>query len=616
MLKKQPKTVLVKEFKFLLSSTMVKRNTNFKQMFLADHSLINDVINSKSQSIYNNTNNLAYTPNQNQSCTECINSRDLKTLPFPETIKDSNGNIDTLIRDGSSSSSESSSDDENDDNHYNSNNQIMIQPSSLNTNIDTNYTPSNQRITQPQSNGENIYNSLNQRLIHPLQNFSSSSSSNESETENLDRNHNGDTPSDDFNQDNSNAYAADSSQTEMDITDNRNQQNDVSSNGEEQFTTPLPEDEFMDMTNVPNISQHRRPNNKMKRLKSKTRKKFATLQNSRNKEVAIKRNQGAYKIRKPNDDGDDRFNTPVPPEEFMDINIPVSTKGNSKEEDFDNQIKKTKRVLPSRTRRQQERKKKLKLLKLKNQRLKQLYYENKNQIMENEKPPKDASMNENDNDVSMLDDGSKNQILKNDNEQRDDRVSEYVDVDTKLNNDGQKNKTSISKTPTIRLKKFAYGTLPEQENINKPQIRVAKFADQDLIKDKGNLMNKLKYLCELCKMQFPKYSSLQQHLKENHEKKQYKIDFPDAGKYLALARKVKHKNDGNKFFYENFDSNNRDTVDITSYWCPKCQTFFQNFASMQSHMLKEHEEGTTAAKRSITRDKKQQKNKKIFYESY
>ena len=318
---------------------MVKRNTNFKQMFLADHSLINDVINSKSQSIYNNTNNLAYTPNQNQSCTECINSRDLKTLPFPETIKDSNGNIDTLIRDGSSSSSESSSDDENDDNHYNSNNQIMIQPSSLNTNIDTNYTPSNQRITQPQSNGENIYNSLNQRLIHPLQNFSSSSSSNESETENLDRNHNGDTPSDDFNQDNSNAYAADSSQTEMDITDNRNQQNDVSSNGEEQFTAPLPEDEFMDMTNVPNISHHRQPNNKMKRLKSKImRKKFAALQNLRNKEDAIKRNQGAYKIRRPNDDGDDRFNTPAPAEELMDINIPVSTKGDSKEEDFGNQI--------------------------------------------------------------------------------------------------------------------------------------------------------------------------------------------------------------------------------------------------------------------------------------
>ena len=473
---------------------------------------------------------------------------------------------------------------------------------------------------------------------------------------NFDRNQNEDTPSDDINQDNSNA---DSTQTEMDITDNRDhtrQQNDDSSNGEEQFTTPLPEDEFMDMTNVPNISQYRRPNNKMKRLKSKImRKKFEALQNLRNKEDAIKRNQGAYKIRRPDDDGDDRFNTPVPAEELMDINIPVSTKGDSKEEDFGNQIpnydgddrfntpvpaeefrdinipvstkgntkeedfgnqmKKTKRVLPSRIRRQQERKKKLKLLKLKNQRLKQLYYENKNQIMENENPQNDVLMNENDDDVSMLDDDPKNQILK-EYKQRNGNGSEYVDVDTKLNNDGQKNKTSDFKRPTIRLKKFAYGTLPEQENINKPQIRVARFADQDFIKDKGNLMNKLEYFCELCKMQFPKYSSLQQHLKENHEKKQYKIHFPDAGKYLALARKVKHKNDGNKIFYENFNSNNQDTVDLTSYWCPECQTFFQNFESMQSHMLKEHEEGTTAAKRSITKDKKPQKNIKMFYESY
>ena len=114
---------------------MVKRNTNFKQMFLADDTLI-DVINSKSQSNYNNANNLAYLPNKNQSCGECNSSKSFKKLPFPETIKDSNGNINTIIRDESSSNSDSSSDDENDANNQILDNQRMIQPSSSNDNID------------------------------------------------------------------------------------------------------------------------------------------------------------------------------------------------------------------------------------------------------------------------------------------------------------------------------------------------------------------------------------------------------------------------------------------------------------------------------------------------
>merc|ERR1712074_334480 len=103
---------------------------------------------------------------------------------------------------------------------------------------------------------------------------------------------------------------------------------------------------------------------------------------------------------------------------------------------------------------------------------------------------------------------------------RDVTMSEHTSSDY---NDDKNQTLTSSKRPTIRLRKFAYGTLPEQENISKPEIRVAKFAGQELIKDKNNIASQLQYLCELCKMQFPKYSSLKQHLQENHGKKQYKI---------------------------------------------------------------------------------------------
>ena len=164
---------------------MVKRNTNFKQMFLADDTLING-IDSKIHSFNNNTNNLGYIPYQNQSCVECNNLKDSEKLPFPEAIRDSNGNINTTINDESTSHSESSSDDDGDNGGNNPNGE-RFPPSSYEENNDTNDSSLNQRNTQPQSNGEISYNSLNQRIIQPLQNYSPSSSSNESDSENPNR---------------------------------------------------------------------------------------------------------------------------------------------------------------------------------------------------------------------------------------------------------------------------------------------------------------------------------------------------------------------------------------------------------------------------------------------
>ena len=590
-------------------------------MFLADNILM-DVINSKIQSFYKHTN--ASASNPHKLCTDCEKHKTLNILPFPETIKDSYGNIDTNIHDDSSSSSDSSSDDEN-GNNPNSNNQRIIQPPSYNENIDTDSL--SQRLTQPQSNGENVYNSMNQKIIQPLPSYSPSISSNESDTESLHRIQNPQhspqikdprsngydlTQPNNINQERSNTNIADLTQAEMDINAdsyNIRQRNEDLANGEEQFTAPLPEEVFRDV-NVPNIRKFESSDKKRKKLKSKIRKKKDNLlQNLRDKKDFINKGQVGYNIRRQNDDetaGEEEFTSPVPEEDFMNVLAPIPSKNNSNDEyeDFDHHIKKTKRVIPSRIRKQQKRIKKLKLLKLRNQRLRQLYHENKNQILQFESPQKDDSINQ------KFD--PKNQKSDIDEMQRDVTMSEHTNSDY---NDDKNQTLTSSKRPTIRLRKFAYGTLPEQENISKPEIRVAKFAGQELIKDKNNIASQLQYLCELCKMQFPKYSSLKQHLQENHGKKQYKIVFPDEGKYLARARKIVHKDDGSKFFYQNFNSNNDATMDITSYWCSKCQKFLENFKIMQKHML-DHEEGETAAKRSITRERKPKNNKKILYESY
>ena len=583
-------------------------------MFLADNNLL-DAVNSKAQSFYNNTNKLAYIQNKNQSCAECDNSKVLKKLPFPETIKDSNGNIDTIIRDESSSNSESSSDDENGDNNLNSNNQRMIQPSSSYENIDSS---SNQRINQHQPNGEDAYNSLNQRIIHPLQNHSPSSSSNESDTENLDSAQNFQnlnsrseySPTDDIltlpnniTQDNSNVPIADSAQTDMEITDDRDQirQNMDLANDEEEFTAPLHEEQFMDI-NVPSISQQRRQAkaNKMKRLKSKIRRKHEDAQ----RKIRIKQEDAQRKSRKVMNPIKDSRTSQLHDERSLDEDEEMLSDSAEKNETTDNERKKRNKKDTSnllRSRKQVKRIEKLKLLKLKQQRLKQLYLENKNQKIKD--PQKKDEMED------IIDDnGTKPQ------QEKINKLDETIDVDDK-SNEYDKNQTNDLSRPKIQLRKFAYGTIPEQENITKPEIRVAKFASQKHFKNEENISNNLQYLCELCKIRFQRYSFLKQHLQENHGKKEYKIQFPDGGKYLALARKVKHKNDGSKFFYDNFNSSYRDTSDLTSYWCSKCKQFFQNFQAMQRH-LKDHDDGNVAAKRSITREKNIPNKNKMFYKAY
>ena len=657
---------------------MVKRNTNFKRMYLTDNTLFN-VINSKQH--IPSKKPISYVDYQNHSCCECQNSALLGKTPFPEGLRNLDGQIDTTIRDRSSSSSDSSSDDGNGANHYNSGNPRMTQPSSYDDNIDTNYNSSNQRNTQPQSNGGNVYNSLNQRIINPLPYSSTNSSSSESDTENLNRNqhfqslnsrteyspqisensHSDDNlpQSNDINQENSNAYIANLNTTEMDIS---NQNEDIT-NGEEQFSAPLPDEQFMDL-NVSKISQPHRYGDKWKKLKNKIRRK---------KEDAIRNSIKA--ITPVNDSRTSILHDERPLVKDEDEVMLSDIDEKPENIDAERKMRNKKDVSKlSRLRKQKRRKEKIKMLKLKQQRLKQLYFENKNQILENQQlqsdekdilpPVRDKQSFANDK-QSIADD---NQLIDYANQSiTDDMQSIAEDEQYSEGNDVQLEDTL--KKPRISLRKFAYGTLPQQENITKPDIRIAKFANQNNLKNKENISKiDLQYLCELCKIKFPRYSALNQHLQENHGKNQYKIYFPDSGKYLALAKKVRQDNEQsrvlpqqesmtkqeirvakfanqenlqskenvtnhgnekylnltkktrrdnseNNVFYDNFLSNNDKTVDLTSYWCAKCQKFFQNLKTMQEHM-QEHENEAIAVKRSKTKEKLPNNPKKMFYEPY
>ena len=55
--------------------------------------------------------------------------------------------------------------------------------------------------------------------------------------------------------------------------------------------------------------------------------------------------------------------------------------------------------------------------------------------------------------------------------------------------------------------------------------------------------------------------------------------------------------------------------EINSYWCSVCEKFFQNFASLNVHLEKEHQNAPLRAKRSKMNDKIKRK-KVLYYTKY
>ena len=165
-----------------------------------------------------------------------------------------------------------------------------------------------------------------------------------------------------------------------------------------------------------------------------------------------------------------------------------------------------------------------------------------------------------------------------------------------------------------------------QKQRSRKEIKIKDFASQRNLPKTSNTHAKKKHcFCELCGVGFENYSLFREHFKHNHKRKQYTIKFPNTGKYKAVAlKKVKRKSkivNKNKIFYDNFDSKDKDYdnfdskdmgktthKELTSYWCSKCQKFFQNFNLLQDHMKKDHSQGDVGSKRSIS--------KGTFYEKF
>ena len=102
------------------------------------------------------------------------------------------------------------------------------------------------------------------------------------------------------------------------------------------------------------------------------------------------------------------------------------------------------------------------------------------------------------------------------------------------------------------------------------------------------------YKCGKCSADFRNYDSLKEHQLQSHG---------DVG---SAKRSITSKMQG-------IIKENQNIEELNSYWCSACGKFFQNFASLNVHLQKDHQNTPMRAKRSKMNDKV--KRKKVLYYS-
>ena len=102
------------------------------------------------------------------------------------------------------------------------------------------------------------------------------------------------------------------------------------------------------------------------------------------------------------------------------------------------------------------------------------------------------------------------------------------------------------------------------------------------------------YKCGKCSTEFRNYDSLKEHQLKLHG---------DVG---SAKRSITSKMQG-------IIKENQNIEELNSYWCSACGKFFQNFASLNVHLQKDHQNIPMRAKRSKMNDKV--KRKKVLYYS-
>ena len=134
------------------------------------------------------------------------------------------------------------------------------------------------------------------------------------------------------------------------------------------------------------------------------------------------------------------------------------------------------------------------------------------------------------------------------------------------------------------IRKDIQTNLPNSNNINRRK------------KQTDNVRKYLTYKCGECFRGFQNYDGLKEHQLQEH------------GKVGSMKRSITSNMQG-------IINEGQKIEEINSYWCSVCEKFFQNFASLNVHLEKEHQNAPLRAKRSKMNDKIKRK-KVLYYTKY
>ena len=191
--------------------------------------------------------------------------------------------------------------------------------------------------------------------------------------------------------------------------------------------------------------------------------------------------------------------------------------------------------------------------------------------------------------ISDRNDDRLNEIDQNqepiENANRTLHVDEIVDKDDDLIDipDPQSTPTDLNNTNNhLSIRNDIQSNFPNARNIVRKK------------KESRGIEKLYTYKCGKCSSEFRNYDSLKEHQLQSHG---------DVG---SVKRSITSKMQG-------IIKENQNIEDINSYWCSACGKFFQNFASLNAHLQKDHQNTPMRAKRSKMNDKV--KRKKVLYYS-
>ena len=212
-------------------------------------------------------------------------------------------------------------------------------------------------------------------------------------------------------------------------------------------------------------------------------------------------------------------------------------------------------------------------------------------MMKHNKYSSPNQSNSNRNDDRLIESSDNENQISNQNQETIENASRTLHVDEVVDKDNdwidipdpQPTPTDLNNTNNhLSIRNDIQSNFPNPRNIviKKKQSRdIEKFYT---------------YKCGKCSSEFRNYDSLKEHQMQSHG---------DVG---SAKRSITSKMQG-------IIKENQNIEELNSYWCSACGKFFQNFASLNVHLQKDHQNTPMRAKRSKMNDKV--KRKKVLYYS-